>query len=171
MFSLVGENIKADSSRGNLQVHEEEGAHHQQEATQVGVEVHDHKQDAEPCGGVQPVQPISFHILFILHYGSALCVHPHVLVCLTRVDESAVLCWILIHWEVVYGVLIGQWSWDRNLLCGDWWVLSDSSCWCRGGGACGRQRCLAVDEKITPIPKVLVTSKHTTKSKKICRDV
>lgn len=98
---------KNRSNRLNLQVHEEEGAHHQQKASQVGVEVHDHKQNAEPCGGVHPVQPIALHVLFVLHYWSALRVHPHVRVGLTGVDESAILRWVPIHWEVVDGVLIG----------------------------------------------------------------
>lgn len=99
--------FKVESNRLNLQVHEEEGAHHQQEAAQVGVEVHDHKQNAESCEGVQPVQPIALHIILVLHYRPALRVHPHVLVGLAGVDESAVLHRVLIRWQVVDGVLVG----------------------------------------------------------------
>lgn len=99
--------IKVDIDRVDLQVHEKESAHHQQEATQVRVEVHDHKQDAESCSGVQPVQPISLNVLLVLHYRTALCIQPHVLVGFSRVDESAVLCWILICRQGFDGVLIG----------------------------------------------------------------
>lgn len=99
--------VKVESNRLNLQVHEEEGAHHQQKATQVGVEVHDHEQNTKSRGGVQPVQPVALHILLILHYRPALRIHPHVLVSLSGVDESTVLHWVLICRQVVDGVLIG----------------------------------------------------------------
>lgn len=91
----------------DLQVHEEKGAHHQQEAAQVGVEVHDHEQDAAPGRRVQPVQPVSLHVLLVLHHWSALRVHPHVLVGLAGVDEGAILRRVLVHRQVVDGVLVG----------------------------------------------------------------
>lgn len=69
--------------------------------------VHDHEQNAKSSGRVQPVQPVAFHVLLILHDGPTLSIHPHVLVGVTWVDESAILRWVLIHWQVVDGVLIG----------------------------------------------------------------
>lgn len=91
----------------DLQVHEEEGAHHQQEPGQVGVEVHDHEQDAEPGRRVQPVQPVALHVVLVLHYGPALRVHSHVLVGCSRVDEGAVLRRVGVRGQVVDGVLVG----------------------------------------------------------------
>lgn len=128
------------------QVHEEQGAHHQQEATQVGVEVDDHEQDATPGSRVHPVQPITFHVLLVLHHRPALRVHPHVLIGLTAVDEGAVLRRILVDGQVVDGVLVGQWgrSRDGDLLGRDGGVLGDSRRWGGGGGSGSRQRRVAI---------------------------
>lgn len=121
MMGLVEKNVR---ERENLQIHEEEGAHHQQETTEVGVEVDNHEQNANPRGRVQPVQPIVLHVLVVFHDGPALRVHPYVLVRLGRVEESAVLCWVLIHRKVVDGVLIGEGTRNRQVVGRNRWVLA-----------------------------------------------
>lgn len=121
MVGLVETNVR---ERGNLQIHEEEGAHHQQKTTQVGVEVHNHEQNANPRSRVQPVQPIVLHVLFVFHDCPALRVHPYVLVSLGRVEESAVLCWVLIHRKVVDGVLIGEGTRNGQVVGRNRWVLA-----------------------------------------------
>lgn len=103
---------KLERGKKNLQIHEEEGAHRQQKSTEVGIEVHDHEQNANPRGQVQPVQPVVLHVLFVFHDCAALRVHPHVLVGRGGVEESAVLRWVLIHRKVIDGVLIAERTWN-----------------------------------------------------------
>lgn len=96
----------------NSQIHEEEGAHHQQKATEVGIEVHNHEQNSNPRSRVQPVQPIVLHVLFVFHHRSALRVQPQVVVGLGRVEKSAILHRVWIYRQVIDGVLIAQGSWN-----------------------------------------------------------
>lgn len=47
MVGLVGQK-KVRERKKHLQIHEEEGAHHQQKTTEVGIEIHNHEQNANP---------------------------------------------------------------------------------------------------------------------------
>lgn len=121
MVGLVEKNVREGE---NLQIHEEEGSHHQQKTAEVGVEVHNHEQNADPRSRVQPVQPVVLHVLVVFHDCPALRVHPYVLVSLGRVEESAVLRWVLIDRKVVDGVLIGEGTRDRQVVGWNRWVLA-----------------------------------------------
>lgn len=50
MVGLVAKkvSVRERERERNLQIHEEEGAHHQQKTTEVGIEVHNHEQNANP---------------------------------------------------------------------------------------------------------------------------
>ena len=105
--SCFGIHSPLDQKTRYSQVHQYEGAHHQHKPAQAGVEVNYHEQDTQTGSRVHPIQPITLHLLLVLHHRPSLCVHLHVLIGRAGVDERSVRCWILIGWKVVDWIWIG----------------------------------------------------------------
>ncbi len=90
----------------NLQVHNNQAAHDQEEAAHAGIEVHDAQEDTQSGCGVHPIQPITVHVLLVFHHRPTLSIHSQILIGSFWVDECRT--WgILISGQVVDGALIG----------------------------------------------------------------
>lgn len=90
----------------NLQVHNNQAAHDQDEAAHAGVVVHNAQEDTQSGCCVHPVQPVAVYVLLVFHHRATLGIHSQILICSLWVDERRT--WgVLIGWQVVDGTLIG----------------------------------------------------------------